>query len=714
MSKIKLPKSKFCRFAPAILVLAMLLPTFLVACTGINDQGKTNNTPSVTVAPATSSVPASSEFVLPTAPQTTKSAADELFDALPAADYGGEQFRIAAYHSKNIFPSSAGDIIDDLVLERNQKIEDRFNVRLTQVSVPVNDFFNTLKTDYFSGLPGCDLIVAPADMLDYFVTFNMYSNVNTLGIDFSKPCYNMSAMDAMSTGIITYAVAGSLTDSPENSYCVFTNRALLSTIGGEDLTQMVLDGKWTWSELNALAATASKSKLTGLCSSVSDNTFINLVWASTGVHFFTNEPPLNPQIALETNVATNITRLITNTMKSSAYYDNSSRQSKSSLDLFKEGKSLFYISRISQFTSLRSSGLSVAVLPLPKFNEEQSDYSSYIDDTFQVTYVPVNCPDRNRAGAILDALSTSSLNMVNNAYLSLYMHMYLSSNDEALIVNKVFESQYYDIGFVLGPVYNQFASASYDVIYRAITAGASISTMIRQNKTQFYRFLTNKIFDYPKTPESTAPSSSAPASTLSPTSAPATTAPRSTANIPSTASRTTAPSTTAPRTTRAPATAPGTTAPRTSAPASAAPGTAAPSATAPGTTASKTSSPAASSPASTVPATSAPASTAPATSATPGSTATDTSAPASTAPSSSEPASVPPETVPASTAPSTDAPETSSSAAPTEPSASASATVAPPSSSQAPETSAPEQIQAPASSAQPEPSEPPAQTVPSE
>ena len=665
-------KSKIRRFFPAFLVLAMLLPTVLASCSG--SSGKTT-------VPATAA-PSSSTAVLPTfpaqstaAPSSSKKPADELFDAVPAYDYGEAEFRIAAYHSKNIFPSSAGDIIDDLALERNLKVEDKFNVRLTQVSLPANDFFNSLKSDYLSGLPGCDLVIAPADLLDYFVTFSMYTNVNTLGVDFTKPCYNKSAMDAMTTGVITYAAAGSLTDSPEDAYCVFLNRTLLRELGGEELTRTVLDGKWTWASLGSLSsAAAKKNGYYGLCGSVDDKTFINLFWASTGVHFFTNEPPLNPQIALDSASASGITKLISGTINGGAYYNDKAKQTKNAYDLFSEGKCLFYISRISQFTSLRSSGISVGVLPLPKFNEEQSDYSSYIDNTFQVTYVPVNCPDRARAGVILDALSTSSYNMVNNAYLSLYMHIYLSSNDEALIVNKVFESQFFDIGFVLGPVYNQFASASFDMIYRAVTAGASLSTMIRQNKTQLSRFPTNKIFDYPKEPETTAaPPSSEPAATVSATLSPP---------APASSGAPTAPPTTA----KAPSAAPASTSARTSAPLT---------------------------------------SSSPSTSKTPGTSFVPPTSPASTSSVLSGPSGTVTPSVPASSASESSGAGGSSSAASSEPAVTASETVTPSSgtaspTSQAPESTSPDVTEAPpvsteaAPSAEPQPSSAPAQTVPAE
>ena len=619
--------NKLNRSLPAILIAGVMLASLVSGCQRV--VFSTGTAPDTTGAPALSSTSPVPSSTVPVSTAKPTTAAEKYFSELAAADLGQREIRIAAYHAKNVFPSSAGDMIDDLVVKRNGMIEEKFNVRLNQVQIGGSDFFETLRAEKQSGLTGCDLVIAPADMLDRFITYSMYTNVNTLGISFDKPYYNREAMNAMTTGVITYAVAGSLTDSPENSYCVFYNRSLVSDNGIDDPVAKAVAGEWTWdianSQSQAVTSSGAKSRIAyGLASSLGEADFIKMMWASGGVGFFDNNPPLNPRLSLESEVASPIIRTITRTRTSNSYYSQSAKQSQSARDAFMAGRTLFYISRVSEYTALKSAGFAVGIAPLPKFSAQQSGYHSYVDNTFQVTYVPVNCPDKAVSGTVIEALYASSCDMLNSAYLRLYMHLYLNSNDEALALDRVFRNQYYDIGYVMGDVYNQFASVTTDTIYRAVTLGNSISTALRQNRTQFARFVTNKIFDYPKEAVSTAPATSAPAST-----APASTAPVTSASAPSTSA--------APATSRAPAStsrAPASTS-RTPATTSRIPAT---SSRAPVTASVTTGSASVTtrSAASTV--SSAPVSTAPASTA-PASTAPSTSAPASSAaPSSSVPA----------------------------------------------------------------------------
>ncbi len=579
------------RIIPIFFIFLLLLPVVFSACAP-NDPPQTAQTQ--TGSTSSSSVNSSS------VPSSTgnSSKADAYLKELETVDYGGKEFRIAAYRPKNIFPSESEDIIDDIVLERNEKVEQQFHVKLVQAQLSGTDFFESLRVDKSSGIVNCDLVVAPVDMMNLFVTYSMYTNVNTLGLDFSRPYYDKGAMDAATTGIITYAVSGSYTASPENSYCLFYNKTAYRENGLGDVFALVNQGNWTWQTLldqvnHSVGNNAAVKMNYGIGSSADEAEFIRLMWASSDVPFFKNDPPYHPALEIDTAVGTDVINLIKKVRNSASYYGADEKRQKSALESFAAGELLFYVSEVSDYANLSAAPFSVGIAPLPKYSADQKEYSTYSDNTFQAVYVLDTCPDLAMTAKMIDALNAASYELIDSAYLSLYMHMYLSSNEEGLMLSKIFSNRYFEIGYILGDVYNQFASASTDMIYRVVTAGANFRVTYQQNEKQFRRFLSNAIFDYPE-PSSSVPASSAPASTAAQSSAAGnTSAPPTSANAPAvaastaakttvappSASKTTAPKITVvitPATTTAAKPAVTTAAPATSAPAAAVSSTAAP------------------------------------------------------------------------------------------------------------------------------------------
>jgi hypothetical protein len=52
------------------------------------------------------------------------------------------------------------------------------------------------------------------------------------------------------------------------------------------------------------------------------------------------------------------------------------------------------------------------VIPIPKFDADQADYSSYASYTVPMTCIPVNAADRQRTGNIVEACCTASYDIV--------------------------------------------------------------------------------------------------------------------------------------------------------------------------------------------------------------------------------------------------------------------------------------------------------------
>lgn len=62
--------------------------------------------------------------------------ADPLDDDLPAADYGGYEFRFYTYGSSvDMYASDGenGEVVNDAIYKLNRTVEERFNVKITAI-----------------------------------------------------------------------------------------------------------------------------------------------------------------------------------------------------------------------------------------------------------------------------------------------------------------------------------------------------------------------------------------------------------------------------------------------------------------------------------------------------------------------------------------------------------------------------------------------------
>jgi len=130
-------------------------------------------------------------------------------DYLPAADYGGYEFRIAAYAEEDGTlrtsadkDSEIGEVVNDALYNRNRLIESRYNIKIREITMANGTF----SLDYFtksvrSGMDEfdlCQLVISQAfsAALDGLIT-----PVSDLPyVDTTQPWYARKLNDALSMG----------------------------------------------------------------------------------------------------------------------------------------------------------------------------------------------------------------------------------------------------------------------------------------------------------------------------------------------------------------------------------------------------------------------------------------------------------------------------------------------------------------------------------
>jgi hypothetical protein len=125
-------------------------------------------------------------------------------------------------------------------------------------------------------------------------------------------------------------------------------------------------------------------------------------------------------------------------------------------DIFMDDRSLFYYGELHSAEDMRANISDFGILPMPKFDEYQEDYSHTINaGVAAVLVVPMTNDDLTGTAYVLDALGAASKNILTPAYYDLNLKSVVSRDDESeAMLDIIFSSLRYDMGYLFVPQAN--------------------------------------------------------------------------------------------------------------------------------------------------------------------------------------------------------------------------------------------------------------------
>ena len=147
-----------------------------------------------------------------------------------------------------------GDILNDVVHERNRKVEDRFNVKIGTYTMDCDwgssakQFNNTLRSSIQAGDSAFDLVAAYAAAIPGVVSDGIFMNWNDLKYnDFSKPWWSktINGKAFMMTGDLSLSLWKEMN-------CFYFNKRLADSYNLGDIYGIVKSGDWALDKLEEL------------------------------------------------------------------------------------------------------------------------------------------------------------------------------------------------------------------------------------------------------------------------------------------------------------------------------------------------------------------------------------------------------------------------------------------------------------------------------
>ena len=409
----------------------------------------------------------SSDSTSDTTAETTVVTAEPDF---PDVDFGGEEIRFLTtenpgfpvYTSIEIYAEEMdGSLLNDAVYSRNMKVEDRFNVEITENRVEGSA--STARSSILAGDDEYDVVMPYMnDSISNALQGLYYNLYDVDNLHLENPWWDQRANNDLTVEGNLYFSTGdiSILDN-ECTVVMFFNKQLIEDFSLDNPYEMVANGTWTFDKLFSMSS-AVASDINGDSQMTNDadrfgiymaNNVPHSLFFASGERIASTDKDGKLQIVMKNERSTNIITYILESCKSDSImrdYKFDAQAFYNSVAAFNESRLLFVGWALSDINSIRDCKFDFGILPCPKYDEAQSEYYSFIS-TICVpgVSIPVTNAEPEKAGLILEAMAYYSVGTLTEAYYDNALHTrYIRDEESGDMLDIIFASRVYDLGYI--------------------------------------------------------------------------------------------------------------------------------------------------------------------------------------------------------------------------------------------------------------------------
>ena len=333
-------------------------------------------------------------------------------DSLPEdLDFGG---RTVTWFVRSDPPSpeyyveeQTGDIVDDAIFNRNQQVCERLNVNFDFFEIPGawanRDSFNqTIQSSILAGDGAYDILAGYSMCIASISASGLLQDLaSTEYLDFDQPWWSDSLIE-MSQGVYS-DLDGDGKKSTGDRF-------------GTVLPYIYIDAFYFSSGLNTTDIVKGVPQISA---DYSGERVQNLLEYLCGQMHNTDDNYLAPDTIDERNT-------------------------------FMHGNTLFGIHNLNFAKgNLRDVNFDYGILPMPKYDEAQSEYCTITGFPYSLYSIPLDAPDADMSSAVLEAMASASYREVSPALFEVAMKVkYTTDDDSARMYDLIRETIMFDFGRV--------------------------------------------------------------------------------------------------------------------------------------------------------------------------------------------------------------------------------------------------------------------------
>ena len=434
-------------------LLSALMLGSMAACAGGGETAETTTPVDTT--------PAETEPV-ETEPTVDEWGRDIVKDDLPAdLRFDGETLTFLTRNEKNCYyefytAESTGDIVGDSILSRNMRVEDRLGVKIEIVERPgswdkKDEFASFVTTSFMAGDNSFDVVAAYAAYSNMQTLTDCYYNLADLpNVNYEKPWWNQSYINAATIHDQFFTVLSDLNLlAIDRAVGIWFNRDLAEEYQLGNLYEVALNGQWTIDKMLEITR--------GLAHDLNgNNTFDDAdFYAITGTKGSTSFDPFFPAFniwytsidsegdltyTLDVDRATSAIDLAR-----SLFYDDNRSMLANERQKFSSGEAMFWITWLWNITGSRDMDDEYGLLPLPKYDENQENYYTTSQDSYNTMGVMRDAKNLEMIGAALELLSAETWRTVRPQYFENSFKMrYMRDSESGQIFDIVVDGIVYE------------------------------------------------------------------------------------------------------------------------------------------------------------------------------------------------------------------------------------------------------------------------------
>ena len=277
--------------------------------------------------------------------------------------------------------------------------------------------------------------------------------------------------------------------------CIFYDKQVMENYNLEDPADLVEDGTWTIDKMMDMAQKAT-TDLTGNGMDAEDSYgFFDNGFALThlvegcNIHMAELDEDGVPQVVIENEEFSNaVQKVFEKVIQSPATLLGEGDHDK---EIMLEDRVLFLYEQLGGINQLRDMESDFSLLPLPKKDENQKNYTSVVNGIWCTALsIPISTREPERTGTIMDVLGGMSTDTVDKALHEIVLGPKLFREKRTVDMLKyVIESKRYDWAKDIPWGYPIYSMLTEQTEAQAFTLASSLQRNIKTIKSQLKKFL---------------------------------------------------------------------------------------------------------------------------------------------------------------------------------------------------------------------------------
>ena len=386
-------------------------------------------------------------------------------DGLPEKDFGGAAYTVfgdEGMHGLYFWEEMTGDALDDALYTRDRRVEDRFNTKVVFTSAPdAKNVMDAAKASVQAGTDDYSAVLTHVILMGMAVTNNIFLPISDLPyIDLTQPWWAPSNLtDLTYRGKTVLAMGDYDMSGISQTQCLFYNKNLAETYDLPNIYDTVRAGKWTKDTLNQLCegtyvdvngngARDEEDQYGFAVDSKGD--FNGYLWAF-GKRLFEQQSDGTYKDVYYDEKLVSIVEWCYD-IKNNHDYTFTDGEWHTGYRQFLKDKTLIangYVAKTQW--DMRQMESDYAILPLPKWDEAQKDYYTYVEGSHSIAGVLTTVQDKDMVGFVMEALNAESWKTVRPTYYDSCLK-YKGARDEDSIemLDILMDGRRFDFGYVYG------------------------------------------------------------------------------------------------------------------------------------------------------------------------------------------------------------------------------------------------------------------------